>query len=356
MRFGVTKTGLDFFDTARVWGLAGLLGVAVQSDVRVRDMGWRYIVECGSPPISPGAAALMGLMPPQGDASWVSVFVTSKQNDRIDKYQKIQLLLGELLQNPTRIGEIFPADRDEDILSEKGETLPGPLEPAAFKGVRQRTRARYAEDQLRVDGYHWAVACLGMALCGVYRQIDNRRRTLVVLAVPSDVRLYNPAEIQALARPNVQGAYISGATMAAHAAVKLAESLRQRAAAQGGQLDRFSEISFFELFRAGNQTKPAQGSRVRLDRLLKIVQVSPHRAENVFEWLDYCFRRGSVRGYEELALAVTEFVTYWDLSSYERLARVFLRLLATEKIKLANSPSAEVVEEVVRYVENDHTG
>ena len=205
---------------------------------------------------------------------------------------------------------------------------------------------------MKVEKNHWALACLGMALCGSYRRVRaaGGLRYLVLLPMPEDVRLYQPSEFQELTRWTELVQHAAAATLAAHAAVRLAERLRKRAAAHGQLRDRFSEIMFFELFRTGNQPKPAQGNRVRLEPLQSIVARDPHRAEGIFSWLDYCFRRGAVKGFQELALAATEFTFRWDLDAFDRLVRVFLRMLASDEIKMGQRPSEEVMKGVVDYV------
>lgn len=107
---------------------------------------------------------------------------------------------------------------------------------------------------------------------------------------------------------------------------------------------------FFELFHTGNQPKLAQGNRVRLDRLMELVQHDPDDAEGFLAWLNYCFRRRAVKSFQELALATTDFVFRWDLESYHRLVRVFLRLFASDEIKAQHRPSEEVTRRMLAYV------
>ena len=59
MQFFVTKTGLDAFDTARAWGLAVLLNVLTQDEVRLQDASWAFILE-------------PRVYPPKCSTNWVS--------------------------------------------------------------------------------------------------------------------------------------------------------------------------------------------------------------------------------------------------------------------------------------------
>jgi hypothetical protein len=123
---------------------------------------------------------------------------------------------------------------------------------------------------------------------------------------------------------------------AAHYAVQLAERVRRRAAAQGSLQDRYSAILYFKLFGAGQQMKPAQGNQLRLEPLMDAIARDPHGTQPMLEWLDYCFRLGSTRGAEDLALATTELVMRWDLGAYDRLVRVAVRILGREQVRKKN--------------------
>lgn len=351
MQCVIMKTGLDAFDIARVWGLASLLAESTRDAVLVRDDGFQFRVESFSD-MRHDEHWTAPSLPPGIEENWPYVFITSKKEERKQKIKKIEEQFNMLKRNRDLLLEKFGVGDTSPIFVKQGETLPGALDPAAFKGVRQVTRARYAEDQLKVDLDHWTLACVGAALCGTYQRVQSAgaQRTLVLLPVPFEVTVYQYEELQELTRWTDRSRHISSATAAAHAAVRIAERVRKRAAAMGGQLDRFSEIVFFELFHTGNQPKPAQGNRVRLDRLMEMVQNELSDVERMFSWLDYCFRRGTVKGFEELALAATDLVFSWNLDSYYRLARVFLRLLMTNEIRAENRPDEEALKGVLAYV------
>jgi hypothetical protein len=111
---------------------------------------------------------------------------------------------------------------------------------------------------------------------------------------------------------------------AAHYAIQLAERLRRRAAAQGSLQDRYSAVFYFRLMKPDKPTanwKPAQGNQLRLEPLMDAIARDPHGTQPMLEWLDYCFRLGSTKGAEDLALAATELVMRWDLEAYDRLVR-----------------------------------
>lgn len=87
-----------------------------------------------------------------------------------------------------------------------------------------------------VDKYHYALACMGMVLCGTCQRIRaaGTERTLALLPVLLAVTVHHYEELRELTKWSGSVRHIGGATMAAHAAVEIAERVRKRAAAQGG--------------------------------------------------------------------------------------------------------------------------
>jgi hypothetical protein len=367
VQFFVTKTGLDAFDTARAWGLAVLLNVLTQDEVRLQDASWAFILEPKG--CIPQNAQLTGLVSwgalfaagDVQDVQWDDVFVTQRGRRGAKKGQVRQILETQLhsllsdLQRPDNLVEIG-----------SGENVPGGLEPAAFKGLRHVTKASYREDQLKVSEGHWALSCLGMATCGTYRRIREagQYRWLVLLPVPQNVHFNYFRDVQQLMRPCGLRLryirYIGVQNAAAHYAVQLAEQLRRRAAAQGSLQDRFSGVLYFTLFGTGqqvkpsqrkpSQVKPSQGSQLNLTPLMDAIQEDPHGTEAMLKWLDYCFRLGATKGAEELALAVTELVMRWDLDAYEKLVKVFVRFIARNQIRYDNLPYERTLLEVMKNV------
>jgi hypothetical protein len=335
VQFFVTKTGLDAFDTARAWGLAVLLNVLTQDEVRLQDASWAFILEPKG--CIPQNAQLTGLVSwgtlfAAGDVQWDDVFVTQRSRREEKKRQVRQILETQL---HSLLSDLQRPDNSVEIGS--GENVPGGLEPAAFKGLRHVTKASYREDQLKVSEGHWALSCLGMATCGTYRHIceAGQDRWLVLLPVPQNVHFNYFQDVQELMRPSGLQ-YIGVQNAAAHYAVQLAEQLRRRAAAQGSLQDRFSAILYFTLFGTRQQVKPSQGNRLNLTPLMDAIQEDPHGTEAMLKWLDYCFRLGATRGAEELALAVTELVMRWDLDAYEKLVRVLIRAINRQDLRRRN--------------------
>jgi hypothetical protein len=338
MPYYITKTGLDAFDAARAWGLGVVLNVITGDEVHITGADWAYIVEPASAVASSvslsGNTAWASLFQ---EESWQRVFMTAKGgwSGKRDKAKDVvEQQIGSLLrdlQNPANA-----------VALGSGETLPGGLDPTGFKGLRHESKAggyhkSSPEDQLEVPEDHWAIACLGMATCGTYRYAKEAGQSnwLVLLPIPQKTHFSYFRDVQTLFRlPGLM--YHGVQNAAAHYAVQLAERVRRRTAAQGSLQDHYSAILYFRLFGAGQQMKPAQGNQLRLEPLMDAIARDPHGTQSMLEWLDYCFRLGSTKGAEDLALAATELVMRWDLEAYDRLVRIAVRILGREQVRRKN--------------------
>jgi hypothetical protein len=323
---------LDVFDAARTWGLAVVLNVLTEDEVEIRDIEWAFVVDSAVPLPNNLAIANNAWRTLTSEQNWQRVFITQKGNWHNKRDKALSVIADQLttllanLQNPANT-----------VVFGKGESLPGGLDPTGFKGLRHNTRAQYREGQLNVPEDHWALACLGMVTCGTYRYAREAGQSnwLVLLPIPQETHFSYFRDVQTLFRlPGLM--YHGVQNAAAHYAVQLAERVRRRAAAQGSLQDRYSAILYFKLFGAGQQMKPAQGNQLRLEPLMDAIARDPHGTQPMLEWLDYCFRLGSTKGAEDLALATTELVMRWDLGAYDRLVRVAVRILGREQVRKKN--------------------
>jgi hypothetical protein len=339
MPYYITKTGLDAFDAARAWGLAVVLNVLTEDEVEIRDVEWAFVVDSAVPlPNNLAIANNLAWRTLTSEQNWQRVFITQKGNWLNKRDKALSVIADQLttllanLQNPANT-----------VVFEKGESLPGGLDPAGFKGLRHTIRAQYREEQLEVfeyHKYHWALACLGMVTCGTYRYAREvgQSNWLVLLPIPQETHFSYFRDVQTLFRlPGLM--YHGVQNAAAHYAVQLAERLRRRAAAQGSLQDRYSAVFYFRLMKPDKPTanwKPAQGNQLRLEPLMEAIARDPHGTQPMLEWLDYCFRLGSTKGAEDLALAATELVMRWDLEAYDRLVRIAVRILGREQVRRKN--------------------
>ncbi len=354
MQFWIMKSGLEIFDVARAYGLAALLKYANEdvSEPLVEDKGMVYLVtlpegRLSSDHLRSNTGWLDAFHPGEfGDPlspAWNGLFVTDTAKFKESKRREVRQTLEEQLDNVLR-----QAQEGGLVANFEGdETLPGGLDPAAFKGLRGRTRGQYVEGQSKVDKANWALACLGGALTG--RFIYQRNAYFVVYPVPERIEWSQFREV----RQQTYGErlnYISAQNAAAHYSVVLADHLRSRAASASETAPRYSSLLYFSLFKTGNQWKPGNAGKVNLRRLTDLALGHPHESEGVFKVWNYLFLRGSVKGNADMAVAITQLVMDPKLESYEQHVKVFLRYLALG-VKVESQYTNEPLQEVTTLVD-----
>ncbi len=356
MPYLVMKSGLMVFDIARAYGLAALLKHSDEdqsSSPVINDVGIAYAVDfpTGKPSKErlAGNTAWQSLFGPPDNRdprnpAWNSLFVTDLSPNA--KRSKIKIAKEHLETNMEEI--ITQAQRQGLMAQFEGETLPGGLEPAAFKGSKSITRAQYSEAQTKVDSNNWALACLGGALAGRY--VWQRGEIFAIYPEPEHVYFSNWYEIREQTYSERLN-YLSISTATAHYSVVLAKAMREKAAGQPGFGDRFSNLVYFSLFKTGNQWKPSAAGQLNLQLLLKLALECPHETAELFEVWEYLFRRGSVQGNEDMAEAITALIMNPSLESFEKHSRVLLRYIVRKEVKTMNLYTDEALKEVMEIVE-----
>ncbi|MEO0294270.1 MAG: hypothetical protein ABIN61_08655 [candidate division WOR-3 bacterium] len=284
------------------------------------------------------------------DRTWSRIFLTDKQNwsKKVKKVKDILSKDAEKIINDFQDPTNLPV-----ISSDRGETLSGPLDPSAFKGLRGRTRGDYSEGQTKVDSHNWALACLGGAISGRYKiqkSQGNKWDYFVIFPVPQRIELNNFREIRNSIY-TIGLKYFSIQNAAAHFSVVLAEKMRAMAASKSQFSDRFSGVFYFSIVQSGQQFKPATGGNLSIYPLMELALSGRPNISKVFEVWNYLFRKGSVQGCEDLAEAITEFIMNPSLETYEKHVKIFLKYISRPKeIKSANLYDYETLKEVVAYV------
>ncbi|MCL6451014.1 MAG: hypothetical protein K6T75_06980 [Acetobacteraceae bacterium] len=282
------------------------------------------------------------------DREWSRVFLTDKAEwpGKRDQVKAHLDASAESILERARDPAWWP-----ELEAHGGRTLPGPLDPASFKGLRGASRGQYVETQLQADADSWALACLG-AFAGVtYVWQGGAQGSQYHAFYPVPERLYyqDYRQLKPLA---AQGGlrYISSRVAAAHYALRLARAVRARRAAGTAYDTRFSELLYFTLFQSGQQYKPMPGGRVGLGLLMELATAPDSQVDSVFKLWDYAFRRGSVKGSEDLALAMADFIIHPTLQTFEAYVRVLLRFTVAEGVKPEFQYSPELMEVVVNHV------
>ena len=349
MRYAVLKSGFEIFDTCRAYGLAELLHCLRRGEAApiIQDTGQAYLIEVEAPDSAPDLATSEEWLAVMEQSAWQQVFLTYKakwaeQRDKVRRAveQQWQTILRQSVAG-------LSADFGGPC------TLPGPLDPAAFKGLKGLTATAYSEAATAADEMNWALACLGAAVAQRYRPqkvTGAKWEYYVTLPIPDLVRFSDFQAIRELVYQ--QGLNYHGLRNAvAHFSVLLADAVRQRAAGNPLLPLRFSGVLYFSLFPSGNQYKPAAGGIFQVGGLMELALSGRPSVAEAFATWNYLFRRGSHQGSEDLAEAITDLVMAPSLESYYDHARVFLRYVMKSRkgVKDDDLYTEDALREVMNY-------
>lgn len=349
MEYVLFKSGLTNFDAARAYGLAQLLQAisAGKTSPKILDQGQLFILSM------PGTLKFTDWTKSDlwqavfAENNWQRVFLTYKAawNIQRDKVKKsLESEAEQLLEKAETGGLVVEFD---------GESLPGPLDPVGFKGLKGLTAGNYTEGQTLVDEINWALGCLGAVVAQRYKvqkAFGNKWEYYVTLPVPEEVLFSDFHQVRQLVYE--KGLAYSGVrNAAAHFTLLLARAVREKAQGNPRFPARFSSVIYFSLFQSGQQFKPSVGGAVNPNRLMELALSRPDVASEVFDTWDYLFRRGSAQGNEDLAQAITELLMIPSLETYYRHARIFNRYIVNKGVKSENLYTVRALEEVMNYVQ-----
>lgn len=356
MIYFVAKTGMEIFDLCRAYGLATLLDATSpeEAEITIVDSGCFYLIEQTKDELKPELLNdLRWLQLFEKDFEqriWNKVFLTYK-----DKWYSMVIKVKEILTK--NFEHIIKMARNSSYLpsisTSSGETLSGPLDPSAFKGLRGKTRGDYIEGQTKVDKENWALASLGGAISGRYitqRGKGNREDYFAIFPAPEKVRFNNFRKIKESIR-TLNFKYLSVQNAAAHFSVILAQKINKMAFNNSEFSDRYSSLFYFSIIKTGQQSKPSIGGRLSLFPLIELAYSRKPEIEEIFEIWDFIFKKGIAHGYEDLALSLTEFIMHPTPDSYERHARMLLRYILKGNIKGIKLYSQKNIKEVIEYGE-----
>lgn len=352
MEYVIVKSGLQIFDTARAYGLAQLLQVLTEgeSSPTISDHGAIFLL---SLPTTPRGAAMNNSdlwRAVFDDDNWQRIFLTykgawSSQRDTVRR--TLESHWPDILSK---------AKADGLTVSFDGKfALPGPLEPAGFKGLKGLTAGSYSEGQTAVDACNWTLACLGGAIAQRYKiqkAPGNKWEYYVTLPVPEEVRFSDFHEVRRLVYD--KGLSYNGVrNAAAHFSLLLANAIREKSQGNPNFPARFSTVHYFLLFQVGQQFKPSTGGAINISKLVEIATSDPQTALEMFETWDYMFRRGSAQGGEDLSLAITELVINPSLETFYHHARIFNRYIVdrSKGVKQEHLYTETTLQEVMRYAQ-----
>lgn len=367
MLFRVVKTGMNMFDGCRAYGLSLVLSTVskiegVQERITIQDYGSYYQIE--GPQVNgknlPNETSWSELFSPS--EGWGRIFLTAggsttlnikkeeqkkKVEDNIKrKTDEFSSILESNLQDILTRYSIFYSPELTTSSKKNFGTLYQSLEGAASKGFRRAVRDGYEEgSQVYAPMGDLALAYLGGAKFVFWVRGESM---IGILPLPQRIEFSNHLEIGKLLENKFVNR-ISVISSLAHYAVLFAERLREKKASQASYADKYSSLFFNAMVKTGNQWKPVSGGIFPLELLFSLLERDLRISEEVFSTWDSVFRTGNMKGKEDLALTLGDFIAYPTLDSFEDHVKVQLGYLINEKAKF-RTYSEECIREVMRFV------
>lgn len=366
MPYYVMKTGLPMFDACRAYGLAMVIERLAQAtdavaDVTITDMGPLYLID------GPSSDEL-ATVKPEGllddlfalTDGWCGAFLTTGRATKAERLkpasrsnieerlQSVRQQIVDLGSWINQIGQMLPVEL-KSTSGEGFESLPASLDVSASKGIRRAKRDGYSEgEQLYVPIAHWAIGLLGSAHFIRWAWAGNDYAGL--LATPRFVTMRNHRDIKAITDTTYL-ASVSTSTVAGHYAVQMSNTLCRKKADPSTYADCYDVLVVQTMTYSGQQWKANSGVIFPLEYPMRLIDSSLPIAAEVFSLWDRVFRWGSIKGNETLALTLAEFLGQPNLETFERHARVHLKMTILDDKQRPFPPYQEDwIKEVLRYV------
>jgi len=117
---------------------------------------------------------------------------------------------------------------------------------------------------------------------------------------------------------------------------------------QKTRIVKFSNLVFGVMVGSGQQRKPYGGGAYPLDFLHKVID-STEKAPEIFDRWVKIFKLTNQSGYEDLAMALSEFITYPSEGTLEKYLKTHLRIFLNKKAK-PELYEYDTIKEVIKNV------
>jgi hypothetical protein len=353
MEYYVVKSGMQMYDLSRAYGLGLVLQTLSSSVVRVKDFGCYYFVDAQKEYDLKKIKNLARLLPEESDKKWDYLLLTLKKEKRIRKIEKVKRLVIDEEIISTILNKFKSIKQPEFFDSERkgSETLYQSLDLSATKGFREKIKGVvYREgSQLYVPKEDFLLSAIGHLNFTIWKWEKKTGQLIMVLFNPS------PEGIQIGASPDARNITMRiEESLVAHRAGVFptlsytAVLLAKEISLQKERIVKFSNLIFGVMVGSGQQRKPYGGGVYPLDFMYKIINSTEKSAEIFDQWIDI-FRLTNLQKYEDLALHLSEFITYPSGDTLEKYLKTHLRTFLNKKIK----PSLyeyDIIKEVIRNV------
>ena len=346
-RYLVPKTGWQFLDLAKAYGL-GIVVHTLSREATITDIGSYYEIRSDNEldfSELPRIREYLG----KDIEEWNSVLATlgSKARESLRKDMK------EFFMDRERIEQILGHKLDEktvliDNFKGKRVTLLQSLELGASKGIRKAVLSSYSESQVKIPAEEFYLAVLGAINISVWK--GSKDYLVAVYPLPLETKVRDVYDIKHKLKESVKGFHRAGYfPTVARIAVRLVKE--EKELMRGGSfLPKIGGILYGVMMRTGNQPKPFTSGIFPLDFLHVLIEKFEGE-EAIDKWIEILDTTSYLKGYEDIAMALSKFIVEPTLENYYSYIRLHLRNeLRPNSIKFG-SYDADSLLEVLRNVE-----
>lgn len=353
MQYYIAKSGMQMYDISRAYGLGYILNILSSCEAFVKDLGYFYLVEVNKNPDLNNMQKLSILT--GEDLRWDRVFLTLKGTQRENKRKELRnsLLERDFILRVLNTFQDLKEPRFLPSKSESAETLLQSLELGATKGLREFIRLRsYTEGtQVYIPKEDFVLSVVGHLHFTIWKGRRGDKAISILLSPGVEgVNIGGSGNLKDL-KDKVEKAtrsHRAGISVTlSNISINLARKIYEMKWEKQIFLPKFSSLVYGVMVGAGQQMKPYGGGIYPLDFPYKLIE-SANAGEIFDKWIDV-FNKTNIRaGYEDLAIYLSEFITYPSLETLDRYLKTHLRFYITKDIKVTLFEE-KIMEEVMQY-------
>lgn len=355
MNYFIIKSGMQNFDLSRAYGLGLLLHILTNSKSMVKDFGHYFLIENNGKVSMKKIKNLNSFL--SKDLPWWGPIGTN-----IGDIPKKQKMTKKFFKNKKESDHILNKYNSlSEQLSNKEkftETLYGSMEPAAFKGERKKRKLdKYNEGvPFKISKYDFVLSLLGHLNFTIWKFDRKQKLTLSIQLLPDSdgINIGGGGDIKSLIQivSNAVRIHRNGTLPTlSNVAVVLGKQLYEMKYEERIFTPTFSSLIFSVMSGGGptSKPKPSSGGLYPLDFLYKLIE-STEKSGKIFDlWTEIFRLTNNNSGYEDLALYLSEFITYPSKETLDRYLRSHLRIYLSKDIK-PRLYENEIMQEVMKNV------
>jgi hypothetical protein len=354
MKFYIVKSGMQMFDLSRAYGLGAIINILSNSKSIVKDFGYYYVIENDGKINFGRTKKLSDLL--SKDLPWWGPFTTQisiipkKQKELSNFFKKQEIT--NLLRKYESLNEVW-------LKKEKKEILYGAMDPSAFKGERKiKKLEKYTEgDQLKVSKYDFILSLIGHLNFTVWAfKKEKTTSTIISILLSPDangINIGGTGDIKSLKKDIQDIVFIHRDDILptlAYVAVSIAKNVYKMKYEEELFVPKFSSLVFGVMRSGGPKSKPKPigGGIYPLDFLYKMIESTEKSGKIFDQWINI-FKLTNKPGYEDLAMALSEFITYPSEGTLEKYLKTHLRIFLNKKAK-PELYEYDTIKEVIKNV------